>query len=460
MLLSGVIEGFYGPPWTPAERIALFDRMASCGLNTYLYCPKDDLHHRAIWREPYGPTDVETLAVLAAACRARDIRFVYGLGPGLDIRYGDHAEQQRIHDRFTQMLGIGCDGVALLFDDIPDRLDPADVARWGSLAAAQAQVANSLCAWVHTLHPHALVAFCPTPYCGRMALAHHGGEGYLEILGATLAPEIEVFWTGPEIVSREIPVAHVRDLAAILRRKPVIWDNLHANDYDSRRIACGPYAGRPLALRDEVRGLLSNPNTEFPLNEVPLRTLAAFVHTDGPWDPRRAYLQALQEWRPSFDTVHGPIALDDLVLLGDCFYLPYEEGPRARRLYDQARGALAAGSPSWRDDAAAFLADGGRLRDLCGRLSTLRDRALFHALHRRLWDLREELDLLIRVVEARLQTGDALPPFHSGAHLPGTCRGGMITRLQQLLAQHPDGAFTSAHDRARQDDDSWERRGG
>src|SRR5882762_9841033 len=51
--LAGVIEGFYGQPWTPAERFELFDRMASWGLNTYVYAPKDDFNHRAVWREHY-----------------------------------------------------------------------------------------------------------------------------------------------------------------------------------------------------------------------------------------------------------------------------------------------------------------------------------------------------------------------------------------------------------------------
>jgi beta-N-acetylglucosaminidase len=50
--LSGAIEGFYGQPWTHAERVALFDWLAAWGLNTYLYAPKDDLKHRALWREP------------------------------------------------------------------------------------------------------------------------------------------------------------------------------------------------------------------------------------------------------------------------------------------------------------------------------------------------------------------------------------------------------------------------
>ena len=37
--LSGAVEGFYGPPWTHPERVALVDWMA-WGLNTYLYTPK------------------------------------------------------------------------------------------------------------------------------------------------------------------------------------------------------------------------------------------------------------------------------------------------------------------------------------------------------------------------------------------------------------------------------------
>src|SRR5207253_899503 len=137
--------------------------------------------------------------------------------------------------------------------------------------------------------------FCPTVYCGRMAGSNLGGEGYLAIIGRELTPKIDVFWTGPEIISREIPVAHVQDLQRVLRRKPLIWDNLHANDYDGRRFFCGPYAGRPPELRGEVAGLLSNPNNEFPLNFVPLRTLAEFVRfpAEGRWNPREAYLSAM-----------------------------------------------------------------------------------------------------------------------------------------------------------------------
>ena len=46
---------------------------------------------------------------------------------------------------------------------------------------------------------------------------------------------------------------------------------------------------------------------------------------------------------------------------------------------------------SRRAHAAAFRDEALALRDLCTRLATMRNRALFHALSRRVGDLREEL---------------------------------------------------------------------
>src|SRR5512140_668500 len=104
--LSGVIEGFYGPPWTQAERFRLFDWMAEWGLNTYLYAPKDDLKHRALWRELYTPEEVQCLRRLINDAKRHGLRFFYGLAPGLDIRYSDHSEFARLTERLAQMLDL------------------------------------------------------------------------------------------------------------------------------------------------------------------------------------------------------------------------------------------------------------------------------------------------------------------------------------------------------------------
>ena len=422
--LSGVIEGFYGQPWTQSERLELFDLMAAWGLNTYVYAPKDDLHHRALWREPYAAPDANRLRELIDACAARNFRFVYGLSPGLDIKYGHDGELNHLRSRVDQMIALGCGDFSLLFDDIPGRMEGRDLERWGSLASAQCHVANAVFTWLRARQPTARFVFCPTAYCGRMAAAKLGGEDYLATVGNELLGEIDVFWTGPNIVSREITVAHVREIAALLQRKPLIWDNLHANDYDGRRFFCGPYSGRPPELRREVSGLLSNPNSEFPLNYVPLRTLAQFVDGSDSWEARRAYLAAMREWARAFTPARGAVSLDDLVLFGDCYYLPYEEGPEAEALYQAACRMLNEHDQS--DGITAFRALATRLRTFCEALTELRNRPLFHALSRRTWELREELDLLDRL--ASVKAGGSF-------RLPATYRGGMVARLQDLLVQ-------------------------
>jgi hypothetical protein len=190
--------------------------------------------------------------------------------------------------------------------------------------------------------------------------------------------------------------------------------------------------------------LLSNPNTEFPLNYVALRTLAAFVHCNGAWDARKAYLSAIREWLPRFATICQPITLEDLILFCDCYYLPHEEGPDAEKMYERARSLLARNPGEWTAERiAGFREPASRLHELCIRLTELRHRPLFYALSRRIWELREELDLLTQYFEAKC-AGErhGFPSLTS--HLPGTYRGGMVARLQRLLVQEPDGTLRPA----------------
>jgi len=467
--LAGVIEGFYGQPWSQAERFELFDWMAKWGLNTYLYAPKDDLKHRALWRKTYSTSEARSLGELIRAANRRKLRFIYALSPGLDIRYSRRAELDLLRKRFAQMLKLGCKNFSLLFDDIPDRMNAGDLKRWGSFASAQCHVANEMFRWTRERSPGARFLFCPTPYCGRMAEQKLGGENYLTTIGRELLPEIDVFWTGPEIISREITVAHVRGLQKVLRRKPLIWDNLHANDYDGRRFFCGPYSGRSLGLRDAVSGLLSNPNCEFPLNYIPLRTLGDFVRCPAAkWNARKAYLFAMREWASHFATLGKPLVLDDLIRFGDGYYLPHEEGPEAEALCQLARrviceslspsngervaegrvrGSGKSTSPAAErgNDANTFRLEATRLRQFCVRLTELRERPLFYALSRRIWELREEMDLLEQYVAAKSANRRSDVPSLT-SHLPGTYRGGFVARLQRLLVQRPDGTFIPARE--------------
>ena len=79
---------------------------------------------------------------------------------------------------------------------------------------------------------------------------------------------------GPKVISKTISLSSIQELSSVLRRPPVLWDNLHANDYDQRRLFLGPYSGRSVSLRPHLNGILTNPNCEFSANYVAIHTLA------------------------------------------------------------------------------------------------------------------------------------------------------------------------------------------
>jgi len=84
--LCGVIEGFYGQPWSFQQKQILFNQLSTNGLNAYLYGPKDDDKHRGYWRELYTAEELASLKELITAAAAKNIIFFYALAPGLDIR--------------------------------------------------------------------------------------------------------------------------------------------------------------------------------------------------------------------------------------------------------------------------------------------------------------------------------------------------------------------------------------
>ena len=101
-------------------------------------------------------------------------------------------------------------------------------------------------------------------------------------------------------------------MSKALCRPPVIWDNLHANDYDQRRLFLGPYDGRSTALIPKLNGVLTNPNCEYGANYVAIHTLAQWSKC-GPKDggtlevvnfynPKEALDSALIEWMALFQS--------------------------------------------------------------------------------------------------------------------------------------------------------------
>ncbi len=290
----GLIEGFYGRPWSWDERHRIVDFLAANGFDMYVYAPKDDPLHRARWREPLPQAELREFERLAGRCAEAGVDLVYGLSP-IDLAHGDQAGVELLVSKSLQLRELGVDSFCLLFDDPPDD-PPTGAAERTKAARWQASVANAMLAGVRSAAARGRFILCPTEYCG------HGETPYRQSLGEMLQPGIEVFWTGRQVCSATITADDLAPIAQSLRRRPLIWDNYPVNDGEMRwDLHLRPLRGRAADLPAACRGIVANGAIGPESTRIALHTLAAYWRDPTRYDPEVA-------WGPALDAVTGDAA--------------------------------------------------------------------------------------------------------------------------------------------------------
>jgi hyaluronoglucosaminidase len=278
--LRGVIEGFYGPPWSLPDRLAVIEFLADRGMNAYVYAPKSDPKHRDRWREAYDTTEIATFSTLAAHTARHETKFGFALSPGLDIEYGKAHDRDALVAKLAPLLDVGVDWVLLALDDIPNRpglaIEQADLTTW---------LLDALRARRTDLH----LTLVPTEYVGTRPTS------YLGDLAAGLPPEVDVMWTGPTVCSPVIRAGDARAWASALAgRRPLLWDNYPVNDGTMERsLHLGPYRGREPDVTDELDGVLCNPMLQAHASQVALATAADFLVAPEKYDPEASWSRAI-----------------------------------------------------------------------------------------------------------------------------------------------------------------------
>ncbi|XP_049649349.1 protein O-GlcNAcase-like isoform X4 [Accipiter gentilis] len=261
----------------PAVEVALASLLKRWGLNCYMYAPKDELKHRLLWREPYTEHEAARMRSLIEAAQEQGVEFVFAISAGQDMVFSSTGDRLLLQEKLRQVAAMGCQSFALLFDDIDPCMCQADRDVFPSLAQAQASVANEV---YQELGQPSVFLFCPTEYCSSLCSPSPSQSCYLLTIGQELLPGIGVIWTGPKVVSQELSATQLEEVEGVLRRRPIIWDNLYANDYDCRRVFLGPYMGRAPGLMSRLHGLLLNPNCELQANFIPIHTLGSWFRSE------------------------------------------------------------------------------------------------------------------------------------------------------------------------------------
>ncbi|MGW3607075.1 beta-N-acetylglucosaminidase domain-containing protein [Micromonospora sp. NPDC005161] len=332
--VRGGMESFYGPVWSQEDRRSQIEFLARHKMNQFFYGPADDLRTGSHWDSLYDEAELGRLKEIVDLATSRHVDFVYRispeapLAPGQGICHVREADRAKLLARLAQLSEIGVRSYVIAWDDVSGNFacqedrdayegDPSP------LAAAQAGVTNLVQREFIEKRPGAsrMVAV-PTEYWGMTPTP------YKNRFDELVSTEVDLYWTGPEVVSPSITEDDLRAAQdAWPRHRIMIWDNYPVNDYSPNRLLLGPLVNRDAGMADDVVGISFNELVQHQeASQIPLGTQADYAWNPGAYDAERSWTRTLQ--------IVGGDAYDELRL--------FAENNKASALDNTARPQFAA----------------------------------------------------------------------------------------------------------------------
>ena len=285
VLERGVVEGFYGNPWSHKDRLRQFDFYGKNKLNVYIYGPKDDPYHRNRWREAYPADEAKRISELAKVAAQNKVDFVWAMHPGGDIKWND-ADLKSSVQKLEWMYALGVRAFAIFFDDI--------FGAEQSKGAKQAEYMNALNREFVQKHPDvAPLILCPTQYNKSWS-----GGPYLNDLGTTMDKDIRIMWTGATVVDM-INKTDMDWINAQIKRDAYIWLNYPVNDFCIDHMLMGPTYGNDLNIAKQLSGFVSNPMEYAEASKVSLYSIADYCWNMDAYSSKTSWERALNELMPA-----------------------------------------------------------------------------------------------------------------------------------------------------------------
>lgn len=288
MPYRGVVEGFYGTPWSHEVRLSLIDFYGQYKMNTYLYGPKDDPYHSAPhWRLPYPAKEGKNIQELVEACKRNYVDFVWAIHPGQDIKWNED-DYQNLVNKFNMMYDYGVRSFAIFFDDITGE---------GTNPMKQVELLNRLTKeFVNVKGDVTPLIVCPTDY--TKLWANPSSEGALSVYGKYLDPSIKVFWTG-DVVCSDIDHSTMDWVNSRIKRPAFVWWNFAVTDYVRHIVLQGPVYGLETSLTDkDMSGFVSNPMEHGEASKLSLYSVADYTWNISGYN-------ALDSWERGLAAVGG-----------------------------------------------------------------------------------------------------------------------------------------------------------
>ena len=295
----GVVEGFYGEPWSHKVRLSLIDFYGKFKMNTYIYGPKDDPYHSSPnWRVAYPEKEAKNLKELVDACNRNRVDFVWAIHPGKDIKWNEE-DYNNLVNKLNMMYDLGVRHFAVFFDDISGE---------GTNPYKQTELLNRLTnEFVNVKGDVSPLTVCPTDYSRYWAKP--GENGPLAIYGRTLDPGVKVFWTG-DVVCSDLTPNTLEFINSRIKRPAYFWWNFPVTDYARHILLQGPVYGLDTTLTDkETCGVLSNPMEHGEASKLALYGVADYTWNGKAYNAMDNWERGLEELMPEASDAYRTFAI-------------------------------------------------------------------------------------------------------------------------------------------------------
>ncbi|MBR5640372.1 MAG: beta-N-acetylglucosaminidase domain-containing protein [Muribaculaceae bacterium] len=317
----GIIEGYYGVPYSAEVTKDLFSFMARYKMNTYMYGAKSDPYHSRYWGDPYPTTITEDerrigyltqdmMRDINAVSHETKVNFIWAIHPGNAFANAEDPQVlDKIMAKFESMHQLGVRQFGVFVDDVGVPSDPAVMKlcadnlselqnrideRWNKAGAVATDTVKSL-HYVPQLYAHGWVS-------------DERAQEFYESLSTT--PEkINIYITGRDVWS----VPNNDDLARVsswLGHDLSWWWNYPCNDQDPTKLFIMDTFSN---FRDEthinnlsrIEKHLSGLNTLIinPMQQGELSKIALFSVADYSWN--NAAFDNYDSWEAAIPAVVG-----------------------------------------------------------------------------------------------------------------------------------------------------------
>ena len=377
----GIVEGFYGFPYSVEDRLSLMEYMKDNKLNMFVYGPKGDPYHLGNWKDDY-PTSVtdeqrkegqitqDEMKQLTAKAAECNVDFVWSAHPamqeGIDFT-SEAGITQGVTDlmtKFEHMYELGVRQFGIFVDDISmsdayrdreghaeliDRVQKALEAEYNGEGTAEADQVKPL-------------YFVPSYYAFDFGSSDR--DQYFAAL-KNVDSDILIGFTGSSVFSN-VNSSLMNRMTEYVGRQPVMWWNYPVNDNRDAQLFMQPM-GTNYSVENNIQnmgGLLSNPMNQAEASKVAIFGVADYSWNTGDFD-------AQKNWEAVFATYSDDPEVQDAIRTFATYSATSGDKSGVNSLFNAYRNAVNEGTDP--TNAEAIKTEMNKIIDACNTVLALED---------------------------------------------------------------------------------------